>query len=393
LNILFITDGIYPFTLGGMQKHAYYLVQFFATTKHKLTVVITGDNYLSGEDIAMKLFPKEIPDNIQFHFIPKPKVRNFPGHYLVESWMYSKRVYGAFCNQFQNFDLILAKGFTAWYFTKTKTDLMPPLVSQLHGLEMFQPAYSLNERLVKVLMRLPAKRVIRKSDYILSYGGKIRALVKKLGKPDNQIIEQYGGVDDYWLSEYSEILDKPIRKFLFVARFEYRKGYHILKSVLKNLNAEGHKIEIILVGEIPNMQQLNLPGIKYAGNQTAEQIKKLADECAFLLVPSLSEGFPTILVEGMARGLVPIATNVGAVSAVVNEHTGFLIEPGSENELKQAIIGALTMSQNQFAKMRKAARSMVMNNFLWVKLFAVLILHLQQITDDYRKRIIGTKPN
>lgn len=57
---------------------------------------------------------------------------------------------------------------------------------------------------------------------------------------------------------------------------------------------------------------------------------------AFVL-PSLTEQFPVTILEAMASYLPVVATNVGGVSEVVNEKTGFLITPDSPEELKSAI--------------------------------------------------------
>ena len=53
-----------------------------------------------------------------------------------------------------------------------------------------------------------------------------------------------------------------------------------------------------------------------------------------LVVPSLSEGMPTVILEAMARGKAVIATDVGAVSDLVSEEEWCVdSEPGSVEEL------------------------------------------------------------
>ena len=60
------------------------------------------------------------------------------------------------------------------------------------------------------------------------------------------------------------------------------------------------------------------------------------DECDVLLLPSLSEGMPTVILEAAARGLPAIASDVGAVSEVISQKG--LTEPGNSEMLVTLII-------------------------------------------------------
>ena len=57
------------------------------------------------------------------------------------------------------------------------------------------------------------------------------------------------------------------------------------------------------------------------------------DECDVLLLPSLSEGMPTVVLEAMARGLKIIGTDVGAMSELQED----LISHGNTRRLTDAI--------------------------------------------------------
>lgn len=39
MKIAILTDGIYPFVIGGMQKHSYYLARFLVLRGHEITLV------------------------------------------------------------------------------------------------------------------------------------------------------------------------------------------------------------------------------------------------------------------------------------------------------------------------------------------------------------------
>jgi glycosyltransferase involved in cell wall biosynthesis len=171
-----------------------------------------------------------------------------------------------------------------------------------------------------------------------------------------------------------------------VARYEFRKGYHILKPVLEKLIAEGADFNIDIVGDIPDNLKIKNDAVTYHGNLKAEKLKSLKESCEILVVCSLAEGFPTILVEAMARGLAPLASDVGAVSAVVNNENGWLIEPGSEEDLFQAMTLAITTSADALSDKQKKSRDAISRDFKWDSMFNVLVSHLELIVNDYRKR-------
>ena len=64
-------------------------------------------------------------------------------------------------------------------------------------------------------------------------------------------------------------------------------------------------------------------------------------------------------------GLAVIASDVGAVSELVSDQTGWLIAPGSRNQLQQAIAEAVV--GKDLNEKRIAARDLIHRNFTWYK--------------------------
>jgi hypothetical protein len=136
VKVLFLTDGIYPFQLGGMQKHSLILTKLLSERGVDLHIVhCGGENYSTT-----KFFESYSNSNVEETMIPFPESGKLPGHYLRENKQYSKLIFKEFEKELSDFDLIYAQGFTAWHFlrAKKKAKFKIPVAVNFHGFEMFQ---------------------------------------------------------------------------------------------------------------------------------------------------------------------------------------------------------------------------------------------------------------
>jgi glycosyltransferase involved in cell wall biosynthesis len=60
-----------------------------------------------------------------------------------------------------------------------------------------------------------------------------------------------------------------------------------------------------------------------------------------LVLPSMNEGVPNVILEAQACGTPVVATNVGGIPEIVSAEDGILIEFGDEKKLCDALIEAL----------------------------------------------------
>ena len=120
------------------------------------------------------------------------------------------------------------------------------------------------------------------------------------------------------------------------------------------------------IGPIPADMQITSDKCEYPGTvKDTNMLQQLADECQVLVCPSYSEGMPNVIMEAMARGLAVLATDVGAVSEMVDADNGWLIPPGDSKQLKRSIEKVLEMSFTQVAELGKASIQKVRTRFLW----------------------------
>ena len=256
MRLLFVTDGITPYVIGGMQRHSENLVRSLLKSNVHLTLihcVYNGKKLPSQEDVRSLFHGTN--GNLEVIGLNFPTNQSFPGHYIRNSKEYSNLCFNSVRGRLGEFDFIYTKGFTTYSFLKNRNFSKTPAIGvMLHGLEMFQPSAGLKQTLQKLGLKTIARYSIVNSDIVFSYGGKITTLIQSIGIPEERIIESPGGIDESWLQTkaLNQIGAKP--RFLFVGRNEKRKGLKELYEVLEgmNLNCEFH-----FVGPLPEVSNSN----------------------------------------------------------------------------------------------------------------------------------------
>ena len=366
LKLLILTDGITPFVIGGMQKHSFNLTKQLALQGHSITLFhcVTGNNKLPERDDLLAIFGEKAMTNIESICLRFPSPSWYPGHYLKESYIFSRMIYNRIQDRLHSFDFIYAKGFTAWYFLeqKKKGKSLPPIGVKFHGYEMFQPPVGLKMRIENYLLSKPVLWNNTHADFVFSYGGKITDLILSLGVSRSKIIEVPTGIDPEWIRPTCTKRKTDIH-FCFVGRNERRKGIAELHLALKSLPDQGFQFHFI--GPIPASQQIKQSNITYHGAlRDSVKIQEILDQCQVLVVPSHSEGMPNVIMEGMARGLSVIGTPVGAVECLINPDNGWLVEPGNSEKLGNLMRTILGMADDEIEKMQLASLRKVAD-FTW----------------------------
>ena len=117
-----------------------------------------------------------------------------------------------------------------------------------------------------------------------------------------------------------------------VGRNDPVKGFSVLLEALQLLD---EPIEVHFVGNWPEIKSTHHNLTYHGVVRDRCHLKDVMESCDVLLLPSLSEGMPTVILEAAARGVVSVASDVGAVSEIVPPEN--LLEPGSVKSLKEMI--------------------------------------------------------
>ena len=127
--------------------------------------------------------------------------------------------------------------------------------------------------------------------------------------------------------------------------YEPTKGINILLEAFRIIQ-DSVDSELLIIGGGKDEKSLKEKSEKMKINVSflgaRSDIGEILQVLDIFVLPSLSEGFPVVILEAMASGLPIIATSIGGIpEAVENGQTGFIVEPGNANELATNIISLL----------------------------------------------------
>lgn len=121
-------------------------------------------------------------------------------------------------------------------------------------------------------------------------------------------------------------LESPIR-LIFVGRLEAAKGVQTVLEIAAALRCAGRMIQLDLVGDGPEREEFEIATqrlgisscVKFHGWIPRTKLPEYLCASHFLLLPSMSEGWPKVIPEAMAFGCVPVATDVGSIRAYMTK--------------------------------------------------------------------------
>lgn len=125
-------------------------------------------------------------------------------------------------------------------------------------------------------------------------------------------------------------------KILFVGRNSYEKRASIFFEIAKKCQLENLNTSFIVIGNF-DKKKIDAPlNTEIIGeiNDTVT-LNEYYQSSNLLLITSSREGFPMVVLEGMAFGVVPICTNVGEISEFINttNNNGIIIENYADTNL------------------------------------------------------------
>ncbi len=157
---------------------------------------------------------------------------------------------------------------------------------------------------------------------------------------------------------------------LFVGRASAEKRVHIAGRVAALCAERDIPAMLTMVGDVSGgVAAGDRPLCDFTGEVTDQTLLKgLYERAHLLLLTSSREGFPLVIMEAMAQGCVPLATNVGGIALHLQTGAnGWLIEDSADEEMIAeamcAAIGKLAHDRKELSRLSGRAYDYARENF------------------------------
>lgn len=150
----------------------------------------------------------------------------------------------------------------------------------------------------------------------------------------------------------------------FMGRLAEEKNPDVFLEVAEKVVKDHNNIHFFVVGDgvlAPQVKskvaQINNKNVRYLGYQS--EIARYLCSADIFVLPSSIEGFPLSILEAMAMKVAVIASDVGAVSDVIDtEINGFVVNPGDVREIAERIV-TLVNDRQLLDEVKNAARQKI----------------------------------
>jgi glycosyltransferase involved in cell wall biosynthesis len=326
-NILYVTQSIAPFMVGGMQEVSRRHVSYLRGKGHEVVAI---HSQMDGDGQG------DIPSWL--HHIPWPQLSlHYPGRYPHTLYRLSRLV--AQWLPIVKPDIIYAEGSVVGHILSIKN--RPPIIFHPHGLELLQEQFNIRHVFLKKLILQHCKH----ADIVISQGRDLGEILIQKAKVKPESIRYLPNSFDGPV--VSPKLPPKNRRLLFVGREDKRKNLKFMLNICKQYP----EFKLDVVGCSPLLGTSD--NIKFHGEiRDPQRLLQLYRQAHLFVLPSLAEGMPTVVLESMSQGTPVIANNVGAVSdVVVPDKTGWLIAAGDKDAMLQALVDGLKIDNHNYQKM------------------------------------------
>jgi len=239
-----------------------------------------------------------------------------------------------------------------------------PMVLTAHGSD---GKYLRPGRLVRRLSRIS----VGSASHVIAVSEVLRKELLAFGVDPPGVTTIHNGVDP---ALFPAVYDETGgHKILWVGRMTEEKGVEFLIRAMKKITTVYGDALLRLVGDGPEKEKLEeltaelglAKSISFVGRKDQREMTRFYSACDLVVLPSLSEGLPMVLLEAMASGKPVVASRVGGIpELIIHGRNGYLVTPGSPDEIADGVIELLGRPE-QKAGMGSLSRELIETTHSW----------------------------
>lgn len=385
VRVLMVSRGVLPIGrhCGGAELVAFELSRNLAMQNHEVTLIAdVGAPMLQN---APQGFSAQWPKVSQLcsnlvRLIPVVFVRWLCQH-LIGNIRAARCAVETLKNDETQFDIIHVHGALAAIIisrTILRSGISIPVVYTEHDSTPWTCApRRVTERVIRRLIYTTINlRACRYSDItVTNYPSLAKELTKITGLPPCKFLVMPNGADaEFFRSgesaggETKESTEK--RYCLFVGSLIHRKAPDLLLRALAQAKTD---LGLVVVGDGPMADTLRTMAVRlrisnrvlFLGPQPRAAVRRCYQRAAFLVLPSVSEAVPLVVIEALSSGTPVVATQLEGIASVVSHgENGLLVPPGDVEALASAL-ETVANDRSLYERLAYNASASVRSQFSW----------------------------
>ena len=298
--------------------------------------------------------PIKIPKNVVLKRVPlllKPRNRN-------------NNLLKLFCFDISRLVSVLYFNFVCILFLiRNKIDivhihspmyLLCVFFAKIFGLRTFITYHGGDLKAVKesLILKLLSKNI----DGVFTLSPNFKKDLRKIHK--TKIYEVYNGVDTNIFFDEKRKREKII---LMVGSFKKQKGHTYLINAFEKFSKVNKNYRIIFVGEGPEKNNILYQTEKLKLNEkvlflnymNSKKLNKLYNRSEIFVLPSISEGFPKVLLEALSGGCKIITTKIDGNKKIFGSNYKFYIKTKDSKSIFEALKKIVKTNKTFFSNQKK----------------------------------------
>lgn len=136
-------------------------------------------------------------------------------------------------------------------------------------------------------------------------------------------------------------------KIGFIGRWCFEKRPEVFLEIAKQIKKNYSSVSFVMAGTgmKSNLDYINESGVDFLGEITNEnELNQLYKELHFIVLPSIYEGFPMVMMEAMSNGVIPISTDLDGIKEhITSNYNGILVNGSDEDKIVSSFYDSISL--------------------------------------------------
>jgi glycosyltransferase involved in cell wall biosynthesis len=243
--------------------------------------------------------------------------------------------------------------------------------------------------------RITIRTILQNADAILAFTENMQIKLKDIYNTEIYIVQFGIDLEEYYGEPIFPDRKTNTKNILFVGSLYPVKGVQYLITAMKKILEDAPDAKLIIVGDGEEREWLAALSIQlgiqkyvqFVGKVPHEKVKTFMQQADVFVLPSLSEGFPNVILEAMACGLPIVASRVGGIPDIIkNGVHGYLVEAKKPDEIAEKIL--IILQNDQVRNKISRTNLELIKTYAWdTIIFRLENIYLKILKDTEKKHL------